>query len=127
MINQLQIILLFFIDKQIGANKRLYVPFETIYDAAKDTYSRRKLSLALIGLTNAGYLENRDRSYRITESGFIFIEAYAISEEMSAENRKEIKKELKKELEEELKTRLGYQWLVIFIAFLAILMVVLLK
>jgi len=115
MINNLQITLLFFINKQIGANKQLYLPFRIIYDAAQDKYTQKDIPAALKGLTNSGYLENRDQSYRITVSGFIFIEAYVISNE------------IKEALEKELRTRLGYQWIVIVIAFLAILFVVLRK
>jgi hypothetical protein len=126
MINSLQINLLFFIDKKAGANKQLYIQFKTIYNAT-DKYSEDELIEALDGLTNLGYLESRDWSYRLTLSGLIFIEAYIISEDIGNETRQTLKHEIKEELQEEMKTRLGYQWLVIIVVFLVILAVVFLK
>jgi hypothetical protein len=117
--NNLQINILFFNDQQIGTNKQLYFPLDKIYNAAKDAYSDDEIVKGLKGLTDSGYLENREKGYRITSKGFIFIEAFIISQD--------IKKELNTSLEENINNKIGSQWIGIGVAFLIILIIVLLK
>jgi hypothetical protein len=108
--------ILFFINNTIGANKGLYVPFAAIYNACKqDNFDDRTISEAITALTNNGYLEYREKSYRITASGFIYIEAYTIS------------KGIQEEMQEELKRSLAYLRWAIIAAFVAILVVALVK
>lgn len=128
--NDTQLSLMLMIDNEMGANKGLYIPGQSIYEVAGAGYTRHEVKTALRKLTDNGYLETRERGYRITSKGFIFMEAYFLSLEIKGELRQELNQALddkKEELENSLRATLGFQWLGIIVAFLIILVVVLLR
>ncbi len=128
--NDLQFSILSYIDIKLGPNKKLYFPFERIYLAAKNDYKDEAILNALSSLTEDGYLETTEGGYRITNKGFIYLEADKISIEIMNDlyekNIQELKSK-KEELDEKLNKAIGYQWLGIVTAFFVILIIILTK
>lgn len=115
------------IERSVGANKDLYVPAADIHSLGKDEKVRSQIPQALKSLTDDGYLENRERSYRITAKGFIHLEAHAISLNLRDELKRDLINELAKEkesLQRDLNSSIGCNWAVIIVLVIVVLAVV---
>jgi hypothetical protein len=115
------------IERSVGANKDLYVPAGDIQNLAKDDKVKVTIPKALKSLTDEGYLENRERSYRITTKGYIYLEAHAISLSLRDELKQDLSNELEKQknsLKADLNSSIGCNWAVMIVLVVVVLAVV---
>ncbi|MBE7435429.1 MAG: hypothetical protein HS100_16055 [Anaerolineales bacterium] len=115
------------IERSVGANKDLYVPAGEIQNLAKEDKIKPLIPKALKSLTDEGYLENRERSYRITTKGYIYLEAHAISLTLRDELKRDLSDELTKQkdsLKQELNSSIGCNWAVMIVLVVVVLAVV---
>lgn len=115
------------IERKVGANKDLYVPTVEIQNLTREDKVKPLIPKALKSLTDEGYLENRERSFRITTKGYIYLEAHAISLTLRDELRRDITDELNKQrdsLKQELNSSIGCNWAAIITLVVIVLAVV---
>lgn len=115
------------IERSVGANKDLFVPLREIQNLGNDDKIKSMIPKALKSLTDEGYLENRERSFRITTKGYIYLEAHAISLTLRDELKRDLASELEKEkesLRKDLNSSIGCNWAIMAVLVIVVLAVV---